>query len=711
MKKHHITECVPLKPAKITPVIHWYYRGLLSTIDFKEHRKDVYIHRGKNGCNSAYYSGHSLSFDTEFYTNVKRDVNKRVISAKAYVYIWQACIDEHVFLCRDLNAFPDFCKEVIEIFSLDDKHIMTMLIANSGCEYQYIKNITVIKECFLMSMREPLTFTLYNGGIEILDACRISGGSLKSIGKDFCVTKKLTGDLDYTLPRHSETPLTENELEYCINDVVILSEYYDVLYNMYIKNGYSIPKTQTSVLRKAVHELYYENLANRKYWNITINQEEYENIRYWAYRGGFTHANIRHIDIVHHNVRGIDLTSSYPAVMMRKTFPCSSPRAWHGTLESLVEYSRNKDISWYGCFKFRGLRATTDHSIESVSKTVEYNECKDVYMMCNNLDMVYDNGRIRSIGDDRWITVWLTNIDYDLYTKFYTWNGIAYRHLMFMNNSLLPDYLLSPLKHFYIRKCTLKKEGKKDTPEYVNAKKIVNSGYGLCCQKKADTVTMYSTDKGFTETEKKYIEHDILPVMWGVWITAYARQTLLDMVYSIGNDVLYCDTDSIYMLNYEQHGNKILQFNEQIMNFNKSLGNDLFNDLGCFELIDENGTTVFEKFKTLGAKRYLKTAGGVDITTIAGLPKQALSEYCKQKELDIYDIFNDCMEIPIEHTFKNTTSYNDTPHTELITDYLGNTMEMHSESSMGIYSITFNMTMNELYKKSIDIVNKQNNLP
>ncbi len=51
---------------------------------------------------------------------------------------------------------------------------------------------------------------------------------------------------------------------------------------------------------------------------------------------------------------------------------------------------------------------------------------------------------------------------------------------------------------------------------------------------------------------------------WGVWITAYARFNLWTGILAMGTDYVYSDTDSIKLLNYDDHIEYINKYNEII---------------------------------------------------------------------------------------------------------------------------------------------------
>ncbi|MBD4491552.1 hypothetical protein GUG78_06620, partial [Xanthomonas citri pv. citri] len=60
---------------------------------------------------------------------------------------------------------------------------------------------------------------------------------------------KLVGDLDYSLLRHSKTPLTQKEIGYCLNDIKVVMCYIQELIEQY-KNITHLPITKTGFVRK-----------------------------------------------------------------------------------------------------------------------------------------------------------------------------------------------------------------------------------------------------------------------------------------------------------------------------------------------------------------------------------------------------------------------------------------------------------------------------
>ena len=245
---------------------------------------------------------------------------------------------------------------------------------------------------------------------------------------------------------------------------------------------------------------------------------------------------------------------------------------------------------------------------------------------------------------------------------------------------------------------------------------------------------------------------------WGVWCTAHARYRLLEMVYKIDEDVVYCDTDSIYMVNYDKHADDIKAWNDYIRVANQTWVNNTnakrvqdnatainqfqsdnnatpaqvkefvfsqkwwvpyenFEDLGEFDKLNKQGD--YTRFKVMGAKRYIKESWDYKSDkdkeepdqlkyhfeqTIAGLPKGVLSKYATKLGKSPFEMFSNEMVIPKEYSAKNGHVYNDEPHYDTITDEFGNTETMVSDSSVGIYPTSFSMTMTSDFLELIETV-------
>jgi hypothetical protein len=192
---------------------------------------------------------------------------------------------------------------------------------------------------------------------------------------------------------------------------------------------------------------------------------------------------------------------------------------------------------------------------------------------------------------------------------------------------------------------------------------------------------------------------NFLSYQWGVWVTAYARYDLLRTVKAISDqsdeydidgrpfdDVVYCDTDSIKILNGDKHKAIFDTFNAEVetkmQDAMKHFGfaPDEYSPkdpkgrprpLGIFAYepneVDESLPS-YRYFKTLGAKRYIfsctedwtdpKSFG----ITIAGLPKKnnkTIIDMAISRGVTPFEVFEDGLKIPETKTGKNTVTYVD----------------------------------------------------
>ena len=135
--------------------------------------------------------------------------------------------------------------------------------------------------------------------------------------------KKLVGDLDYTILRTPKTKITDTELQYCINDVLVM--YHGLLkYKAKYEHICDIPLTQTGEVRRVIQNKMNckEEYKYRKNCIELIPRtlDEYKRL-VDIFCGGYTHANFIHARKIIENVECKDIASSYPTVMCLEKYP------------------------------------------------------------------------------------------------------------------------------------------------------------------------------------------------------------------------------------------------------------------------------------------------------------------------------------------------------------------------------------------------------
>lgn len=622
------------------------------------------------------------------------DIETTRKNKKAFMYIWQISINGLVILGRTWDEYKRVAKE-IEKFYCDGRKIICW-VHNFSHEWQFLKKRmdwginkkTEFAEVFAMEERKVIRATTY-GGTEYRCSAVLSGGSLEQLAKDFTKTQKLKGDLDYSIERNSKSELDSQELQYCINDVVILDEYADYLFKTF---GDKIPMTKTGIVRAKIKECFQKlSEADQKEISKRIKrcfptEEQYETWFKWLFCGGYVHADWLHVGevIESDDMVSVDFKSSYPSVMFEK-MPWEL-KATQATIGNLNFLEKNiEDFAMILHVRLHNLKRKTSHAIISKHKAV----------FEDGIDPITDNGRVVSVNG--WTTLILTEYDWDIIKKFYSFDELRDEDILGMKwgkKEYLPRYVTDVLYELY----TLKNSLPKNTPEYALAKASLNAVYGCTVQKLCLDSFGYDFNKvTLTGAEKSYfglIQGKLLLPQWGIWITSRARYNLLTTCYDVtmnsdfGSDAIYMDTDSIKLLNYSKHKEIIDEYNDKIMARNIKIKEERGYDIGKLGIFDLEHFLI--KFKTLGCKRYIndfmEDDERVTEVTLAGLPKKALIDYCKKNGLDPYEQFTESLCLDEEESEKNTSYYSDEPYEDWVDGEL-----MQEESGVAITPISFNM--------------------
>lgn len=621
------------------------------------------------------------------------DIETTRIEDNSYMYHWQFSFGDDVILGRTWQSFINLLKYIKNMLQLEQNERLLIYIANMGFEWQFMRKRIRVTDCMFKDSRHPLKIEV-DEWIEFRDALAISGGSLASLAKDYTKTQKMIGDLDYNIKRNYRSLLTEKEELYCINDVVILKEFSEYIFTVYGQNGF-LPLTKTSILRYLVKEKCKELYDYKKitYYIRSLfpeTKDEYEFIMRYLFVGGVTHGMALYCGETIVDIDSYDIKSSYPAVELAEYYPVSPFKEFD--IDLFENYINKYHVIFIA--EFIEFKATTQHSIVSQHK-------------CISLDSksLIDNGRIRY---SKKVKLFLTEIDYKYLQKFYKFKNMIIEYCAYAKSGKLPDYLIHPQMEAYIKKEELSSKGLKDTPEYANQKSYVNSGFGMCVTriKFKDFLVDENGDvkEKDGQTYAKQCLNQILSPFWGIYITAYARYNLLDIVYKLKNDSFYQDTDS----------NKIKSgFDEKIINdYNIKMRKKI--KKGCeyynldFNLIKGLGEYQKEfhlkRLKYLGAKRYIieKENGEIE-STISGLSKTALLEYAKSVNKDVFELFNEDLIIPKEFKPKKVALYND----EECSDYIDGVL-MTEKSCVTITESDFNASMKDDYLDLIERIKQKN---
>lgn len=662
------------------------------------------------------------------------DIETTKKDQKAYMWCWQFSINGSVLIGRTWQQYDQFLELMNGYLSYRNCFIIVW-VANLGHEHAFLGRRYHWDKIFAIDSHSPLLAR--SGVVEYRECLSISGqGGLENLAKNYCTTQKAVGDLNYTKIRNSKTPIldgsngTENEQKYIENDVIILSEWMDYILKEYVDNGSRIPLTATSIPRNKLKENVKKTGKAKEIRElikaIYPDRVTYNFIMRYLFRGGYTHANIYNAMIVFDDVHGVDFDSSYPASMEHCSYPVSG--FVPVTLETDGKYITDEKMKtrcvWF-IADFYGIEKTTQHTVESEHKIMQYDNAR------------FDNGRLSSADH---IRVALTEVDYMVYCMMYDWDRIEVVQAHSAAKGRLPRYVLDTLEYFYKKKYDLKKAGKSKTPEYQNAKIGVNINYGMMVQRLNFQEWTYNQDTGEWEsapskkTYRQMINGQVLYPYWGIYITAWSRYNIIQLIHSMDptmddNNVIYCDTDSIYFLDSPRCRAIVEAWNTAIIARNEQELPYYMRRLGALDPVDDDDLAY--TFKTLGAKRYMKlyTVDGephIEIT-VAGMKKNSLQRKLLQpfKHADdcirwndpdpkrhsgyisvseIFDQFNDHMLLMLTESYKTTVKYEPDYYSDTITDEYGNTEIMEEYSGAAIIDIPFQIRMDETYLNYIWLI-------
>ena len=642
---------------------------------------------------SFYEDKNGIIYTNEQYKKLNRNTGRK----KAIMYIWQFAICDNVIYGRTWNDFLYFIRKLHSYLDLDNNYII-VYVHNLSYEFQFMCKWFKWFNVFADSERKPIKAETEN---HIIFKCsyRLSGYSLAVIADNLQThkIKKLVGELDYNLIRNSKTPLNQNELEYCFNDVLIVTAYIQEQIDEW-GNITKIPLTQTGKVRRLVRARCFQN---KKYKflieKLTIEKLEYLMLKN-AFAGGFTHCNAMYTENKCTNVTSYDFTSSYPTVLIAEKYPMSKGmKVDCKSIEQLENLIKNYSV--LVDLKFNKIESSfLWENIISVSK-------------CRNLkNVLSNNGRVVKADC---LTVTITDIDYLNIKDFYKWESVEIGAVYIYKRDYLPKEIIETILELYRAKTELKGVDGKEV-EYLHSKELLNSIYGMCVTSIIhDNFTFNNSEWITTESnidsELEIYNKDknrFLFYQWGVWCTAYARNNLYTGIKECKSDYIYSDTDSIKILNAERHKEYFERYNKWILKKLETALNyhglpldsmkpktikGIEKPLGVW---DFDG--FYKEFKTLGAKRYIVNHDDNILITVCGLSKKSGKEYIA-KQTNPFDFFNSGMYVDSEHTGKMTHTYIDYEIEGVITDYLGNDAYYNEKSFIHLEKTDYLLSLTKMY--------------
>lgn len=529
------------------------------------------------------------------------------------MYIWQwQFADRYTVMGRTWTELREFMTRLLDVVG---DNTLVVLVHNLSYEFQFLRTIYDFQpdEVFALAKRKVAKITMHGGAFEFRCTYIHSNMSLAAYCKKMHVQhQKLDGaEFDYKVVRYPWTELTERQLEYCQNDVLGLVEAYTAEMKADHDTLETIPLTSTGYVRRDVKRAM-RVCGTKRVLDAQPDLQVYTLLKE-AFRGGDTHANRFYVGKILPQVSSADRSSSYPDVLVNCRFPVTGFKpAGHGqNYKTLLENKRALLFRAY----FRNLRLKDPYwGFPYLSRS----KCR------HEVNGLHDNGRVLSA---EYLETTLTDIDWKIVQQQYTWDSFEVHDLYWAKYGRLPDPLILTCIEYYRKKTELKgsEPGSYEDMLYNKSKAKLNSIYGCMAQDQCkEDVIFNGLDFELAETPiadllEKNSGRAYLCYAWGVWITAYARLRLQEGLQLAGDNGVYCDTDSV------KYVGEIDWTADNAKRVKDSTRNGAFADdphgtrhfMGVFEF-----EGVYDRFITLGAKKYAAEENGELHITISGVNKK-----------------------------------------------------------------------------------------
>ena len=578
--------------------------------------------KGNPAGKKRHYIGITTAFDIE--TTLIDDIEQSVM----YIWQWQFG-EDYTVIGRTWEEFIDLQGRVKKSIPAD--YWLVVYVHNLSYEFQFLKGIYQFTpdDIFAVASRKLIKCDML-GCFEFRCSYKLTNMSLKQFTTRMKVKHtKLSGEeFDYSVKRYPWTELSDEELEYCVNDVLGLVEAINALMARDGDTLQTIPLTSTGYVRRNAKRAMREGIHHNFVYSILPDYETYKALRE-AFRGGNTHANRYYAGDIVEGVHSADRSSSYPAVMCNCEFPMTE-------FVPILPKDLNKDyIS--RCITIRHKALLLRIGIKNLALRDRFWGCpylsKD---KCRNIHKAIDtedNGRIL---EAEYLETTVTDIDLKIIMEEYT-GQIIFLQGWYSSYKKLPQALINEVIKYYKDKTELKGVAGQEI-FYDKAKALLNSLYGMMAQDPVKHSLIFQQLGDWEEDDTpdeellgKSNKRAFLAYQWGVWVTAHSRDALergIRLVHDTeGADFVYCDTDSVkYTGSVDWTGYNTDRIAECLESGSYATDpSGVTHYMGVFETEDLKDTGyAYRYFKTLGAKKYayVEREGEGVHCTIAGVNKK-----------------------------------------------------------------------------------------
>ena len=570
-----------------------------------------FIYNKYKGDKTIYYAEDFMACDIESSHNHNEN------NPKCWISSIQVYFQNNYHLFRKPSEFCDFLINIIDKYNLNSSRRLWLIFHNASYDLSYLigffqKYLPYKNETTILNDRHKIKH-YRQGGISILDTYGLSNCSLQTWGKNLNVKhKKKVGLYDYDKVIFQDTDLSENEQEYDKYDVLCLYECFEKQLKNYGDTTATVPMTATGYIRREFRkiainnrqykEMFRENRLNEKEFNLCVK----------AFAGGYTHGNRYQQNLVKGRIGHRDFRSHYPSQMRCYPLPFGKPQILYD-IDLDGDYFDTKILDdIYPDFSSIITIIITKAQLKDKKITMPFMQYSKLFNI-HEEKLKLDNGRILFFKG--YAELVIDNLTLKILREQYNIEG-KITYVMCFRNMRMPLCLTTTIDKYFLGKSNNKilhqkyeklyGEFAEETIEQADTlrrdKNGLNGCYGMFVQNPIhenynvdydlidlvdDIFNPIKNEKTTQEQLDDYYDNrnNFLPYQVGVFVTALARYELYEYIKIIGyENVLYCDTDSIFYLKTEEIEKKIEEFNK--------IKNENAEKLGAF-ITDSNGKKIY----------------------------------------------------------------------------------------------------------------------
>lgn len=392
-----------------------------------------------------------------------------------------------------------------------------------------------------------MTIKVHNHYIEIRDSLKLLPFTLKAIGQAF-KTKHQKLDMEYTGFRYAGCEITDEEMAYIKNDVLVLKEALEYMYEQghnKLTIGSCCLSQYKYMIGRNVYESMFPDLYDEPLDENIYNADSAGSYIHKSYHGGWCYLKKGMENKILHNGLTADVNSLYPSVMHSESgsiYPFGRPTFWSGNYipDEALEPNRYYFIrikckfdikpKHLPCIQLKG---------NYLYRQNEWLEHSDIRNEDGKIVRYVDNDG--NIVDSR-VTMTLTMTDFELIKDHYILTDMEILDGCWFKakSGIFDDYI------DYYKKIKIESKGAARTL----AKLFLNNLYGKMAASKNSSfkVGIVKEDGalGFFTVPEYNKKAGYIAV--GSAITSYARNFTIRTAQKNYDSFVYADTDSIHCI-------------------------------------------------------------------------------------------------------------------------------------------------------------------